>query len=241
MTDLINIHRMSFEDREIILVGTAHVSKESAETVDAIIEAEMPDTVCLELCATRYRSLLENRQWRGKALLRTIGSKDSPLLLSSAVLVYFQRRVGARLGVMPGDEMRHAISTAERVGASIELIDRDVRTTLRRAWTLMNVRMRIKLLFELFQSVGEIDEIGEKEIENMKKKDVLEGLLAELGDSFPPLKQVLIEERDLYLTAKIRKAAGRKIVAVVGAAHIPGILKNWDKPIDIDSLDIVPV
>ena len=135
--------------------------------------------------------------------------------------------------------MRHALAAAKRVGANIELVDRDVRTTLTRALNLMDTRMKIRLLIDLFMSFGEIDRIGEKDIENMKKKDVMEGLVSELGSSFPPLKQVLIEERDRYLAYRIREAPGRKVVAVVGAAHIQGILENWDKEIDIESLEKV--
>jgi pheromone shutdown-related protein TraB len=99
---------------------------------------------------------------------------------------------------------------------------------------------KIKLLFQLVLSMGEIDEISEEDIEKMKQEDVLETLLADVGKSLPVLKDILIDERDQYLTHKIRTAAGKKIVAVVGAGHVPGIKKYWDTEIDMARLEQIP-
>jgi pheromone shutdown protein TraB len=104
----------------------------------------------------------------------------------------------------------------------------------------MGLWNKIKLLFQLVLSMGEVDEIKEEDIEKMKQEDVLETLLNEVGKSLPVLKEILINERDLYLGAKIRSAPGRKIVAIVGAGHIPGIKKNWNENIDIPALEQLP-
>ncbi len=133
-----------------------------------------------------------------------------------------------------------AIETADDVGAAIHLADRDIRTTLSRTWREMGLWNKIKLLFQLILSLGEVDEIKEEDIEKMKQADVLETLLAEVGKSLPVLKEILIDERDQYLAAKIRTAPGDRIVAVVGAGHVPGIKKYWNTEIDIPALEQLP-
>ncbi|MEE9419433.1 MAG: TraB/GumN family protein [Desulfatiglandaceae bacterium] len=235
-----NTHRLTFEDKEVILIGTAHVSRESAELVSKVIEEENPDTVCVELCQSRYQAITQKNKWQDTDLIKVIKEKKAFLLLSNLMLASFQKRIGERLGIKPGEEMLRAIQVAEEVGASVHLADRDIRTTLSRAWRLMGFWARIKLLVQLVASMGETDTITEQDIEEMKKKDVLEALLAEIGEVLPGLRRILIDERDQYLAYKIRTAPGEKIVAVVGAGHVPGIRKYWNDPVDVDTLEQIP-
>jgi len=134
-----NVHRLTFEDKEIILIGTAHVSKESAQQVEDIIEAEKPDTVCVELCRSRYDALTQKTRWQETDLLKAIKEKKAFLLLSNLMLTSFQRRLGKKLGIRPGEEILRAINAAEKTGAAIHLADRDIRTTLSRTWRLMRL------------------------------------------------------------------------------------------------------
>ncbi|MFO8164041.1 MAG: TraB/GumN family protein [Thermodesulfobacteriota bacterium] len=231
---------MNFEEKAITLIGTAHVSKESANSVQRVIEEEKPDTVCVELCESRYQSLMEKRQWQNTNLLKVIKEKKVFLLLSNLMLAYFQKKIGEKLGVRPGEEIMRAIQVAKSEGAHIYLADRDIRITLSRTWRLMSLWTKIKLLFQLITSMGEMDTIQEAEIEEMKKKDVLEMFLSEIGKSFPEVKRILIDERDQYLAQRIRTAPGRKIVAVVGAGHVPGIQRNWESHVDLDALNQMP-
>ncbi|HUU39490.1 MAG TPA: TraB/GumN family protein [Desulfatiglandales bacterium] len=240
MLENADIHQLTFEEKQVILIGTAHVSRESAELVEQVIGEEKPDTVCVELCESRYRAIVEKEQWQNTDLIKVIREKRAFLLLLNLILAYFQKKIGKKLGISPGEEMIRAIRKAEEVGASIALADRDIRTTLSRAWRFMGLWTKIKLLFQLVASGGELDDIKEEDIERMKRKDVLETLLSEIGASFPELRRILIDERDQYLAHKIRTATGKKIVAVVGAGHIPGIQTYWGKPVDIDALDQLP-
>jgi pheromone shutdown-related protein TraB len=169
-----------------------------------------------------------------------IKEKKAFLLLSNLMLAYFQKKIGKKLGIRPGEEMMRAIQAAEAVGARIHLADRDIRTTLSRTWRLMGLWTKVKLLAHFIASVGEMDDIKQEDIEKMKREDVLETLLSEIGKSLPEIRRILIDERDLYLAHKIRTAPGRKIVAVVGAGHVPGIQKTWEKPIDMDELEQMP-
>lgn len=238
--DINNIHPFFFEGKEIILLGTAHVSKESAQLVSNVIENQKPDTVCVELCEARYQSIRQKDKWLDTDIIKVIKEKKSFLLLSNLLLASFQKRIADKFDIVPGAEMIKAIDAGEAVNADIHLADRNIRITLAKTWRAMGLWDKIKLLFQLLLSIGEVGEINEEDIEKMKQEDVLETLLADVGKSLPVLKDILIDERDQYLTHKIRTAPGKKIVAVVGAGHVPGIKKYWNTEIDMDRLNKIP-
>jgi pheromone shutdown-related protein TraB len=235
-----NIHRLAYDDKEIILIGTAHVSKESAELVSRIIKEEKPETVSIELCQSRYHTIKQKNLWQDTDLIKIIREKKAFFLLINLVLASFQKKIGKKLGVQPGQEMIQAIKTANSIGADISLADRDIRITLSRAWRLMGLWTKLKLMVQLMVSLGGVDDITEQDVEEMKNKDVLETLLSEIGKTLPEMKRILIDERDQYLAHKIRTAPGRKIVAVVGAGHVQGIQKNWHESVSIANLEELP-
>ena len=234
------IHHLNIDDKEVILLGTAHVSKESSQLVTSVIAREKPDTVCVELCESRYRSIQQKESWQDMDIVKVIREKKSFLLLSNLILASFQKRIAKKFDIKAGEEMIQAIKTAESTGAAIYLADRDIRTTLSRIWRIMGLWSKLKLLLQMVLSLGSVDDISEEDIEKMKQEDVLETVLSDIGKSLPELKDILINERDRYLAHKIRMAPGRKIVAVVGAGHVPGIKRYWNVNIDIDELEHLP-
>ena len=234
------IARLIHDEKEIILVGTAHVSRESAQLVKTVIEAETPDSVCVELCPSRYQAIRQKDRWREMDIIKVIREKKAFLLLSNLLLASFQKRIAKKFNINPGQEMIQAMDSAEALGADIHLADRDIRVTLSRTWRVMGIWNKVKLLFSIIMSVGEIEDIKEEDIEKMKQADVLESLLSEVGKSMPILHSILIDERDQYLSQKIKTAPGKKIVAVVGAGHVPGIKKYWTDDIDTEELEQLP-
>lgn len=234
------IHHLKFDGREIIIIGTAHVSKESAGLVKTVIEEENPDTVCVELCESRFQSIRQKSRWQEMDIVKVIREKKAFLLLSNLLLASFQKRIAEKFDIKPGAEMIQAIESGEAVDARIHLADRDIRVTLSRTWRVMGLWAKLKIMFQMLLSMGEVDDITEEDIEKMKQEDMLESLLAEVGKSLPVIREILIDERDRYLAEKIRTAPGRKIVAVVGAGHVPGIKKYWNTDIDIRALEIIP-
>jgi len=234
------IHTLNYQNKEIILLGTAHVSRESVKQVIESILKEKPDTVCVELCESRYQSIKQKERWQDTDIVKVIKEKKSFLLLSNLLLASFQKRIAQKLGVNPGEEMLKAIETGESIGAQIHLADRDIRTTLARTWRTMGFFDKIKLLFQILLSASEIEDIKEEDVEKMKQEDMLESLLSEIGKSLPALKKILIDERNEYLAYKIRTAPGEKILAVVGAGHTPGIKEHINDAIDIHALEELP-
>jgi pheromone shutdown-related protein TraB len=234
------IHHLEVDDKKIVLLGTAHVSKESVQLVSSVIEEQNPETVCVELCQSRYQSIRQKERWQDTDIVKVIKEKKSFLLLSNLLLASFQKRIAKKFDIKPGQEMMQAIESADAVGAEIYLADRDIRTTLARTWRAMGLWGKIKLIFQLVMSMGEVEDLKEEDVEKMKQEDVLQTLLAEVGQSMPVLKQILIDERDQYLAEKIRNAPGNNIVAVVGAGHVSGIKEHWKTEIDLQHLDQLP-
>jgi pheromone shutdown-related protein TraB len=239
------ITRLSIGDREIVLVGTAHVSRESVAEVTRIIEEEKPDRVCVELDEGRHRSMTGGGSWQNLDIGKVLREGKGFLLLANLVLASFQRRLGSDLGVKPGEEMLAAVNTAGALGIPCSLCDREISTTLRRAWARTSLWGKNKMLAAMLSSVFSSEKLSREEIEELKQKDMLQSMLDELAGYLPAAKEVLIDERDTYLAEKIGRAEGRRIVAVVGAGHVPGIVAYLNamgpEPRDLSALESIPV
>jgi pheromone shutdown-related protein TraB len=237
-----DVHVLEVDGREIVLIGTAHISRESAEIVREVIEKERPDSVCVELDAQRYAALSQKRRWESLDLKQVIRRRQLAALIANLLLASYQKRLGGALGVLPGTELLEATRVAEELGIPVSLCDRDVRVTLRRAWTSMSLIKKVQLLTTFTASAFERPELDEAELRRLRDKDVLSELMEELGHAMPALKRVLIDERDTYLAQRIREAAGRRIVAVVGAGHVEGMRRALLEARDVDlrALDTVP-
>jgi len=235
-----NVHRINLDHREILLIGTAHVSRESADLVERIIAEEKPDTVCVELCKPRYDAIRQKDKWQETNIVKVIREKRASILLSQLIMASLQRKIAQKFNITPGEEMLRAIDRAEEIGAEIVLADREIRVTLLRTWRKMGFWSKMKFLYEVLLSLFATEEITEEEIEKLKQHDVLELALQTVSEKLPGLKTALIDERDLCLAHTIGHAAGARIVAVVGAGHVPGILKHLGEEIDIAALNRIP-
>lgn len=217
--------RLLVDGREIILVGTAHISQDSVDTVIRTIDDILPDTVCVELDHQRYQSLINKKGWESLNLKELIKKKQIPFLLTNLALSSYQKRMGLHTGVKPGAELAAAAQTAEERGMEVELVDRNIRTTLLRVWRKTGFWNKMKVMASLFGSLFEKQELDESELAKLRESDTLSSMLDEMGEMLPSVKQILVDERDTYMAYHIRNAPGEKILAVVGAAHLPGIIR----------------
>ena len=232
-------------DTTFYVVGTAHVSQKSVDDVRTVIDTVHPDVVCVELCKARYDALTKDSAFRDLDVFKVVREGKTLYLLGHLALASYQRRIGASLGVQPGAELVTATKTAEKRDIPVELIDRDINVTLRRTWRNLGIWRRLTLLWGLLAGGEESDEgegVTAETVENLKEPKALSEMLTELGKAVPEIKGPLVDERDQYLVSKMREAGeGKKIVvAVVGAAHVPGMTKQLDQPIDRTALDKVP-
>jgi pheromone shutdown-related protein TraB len=237
---------LQFDGREIILVGTAHVSKESIDEAVRVIRSETPAMVCVELDQGRYKAMVEKDNWEQLNIVKVFREGRGFLLIANLVLAGFQRRLGMDMGIKPGEEMRMAIDTAGEMGIDYALCDRDIQTTLRRAWGRCGFWSKSKLLASLVSSALSTEKLSAEEIENLKKRSELDGMMNELAGYLPLVKETLIDERDRYLAAKIWAAGGKKSVAVLGAGHLPGVKARLEAlgagaaPEDMAALEAIP-
>jgi pheromone shutdown-related protein TraB len=235
-----NVHRLTLDSREIILIGTAHISRESADLVDRVITEEKPDVVCVELCKARFEAIQQKDKWQEMDIVKVIRENRTALLLSQLLMMSLQKKIAERFNINPGEDMLRAISRAAESGAEVVLADREIRVTLLRTWRMMGLWSKMKFLSDMILSLFIGENITEENIEELKQHDVLDLALKSLGEKLPELKTTLIDERDQFLACSIRNSQGRKIVAVVGAGHIPGIIENIGKEIDIDEINTIP-
>ncbi|MDR2865176.1 MAG: TraB/GumN family protein [Spirochaetaceae bacterium] len=189
--------------KTIILIGTAHVSKESVEEVKRVINEERPSLVCVEIDSIRYNAMTQNENWEKLDIIKVIREGKGFLLLANLVLSSFQRKLGNELGVKPGEEMAGAVQAAKDLNIAYSFCDREVQITLRRAWGACSFWSKCKLLSVLFASAFSSEKLDESEIENLKQNTELDGMMNELARYLPAVKKTLIDERDLYLAAKI--------------------------------------
>lgn len=236
------VHVLEADGRRTVLVGTAHVSAASIELVRRVIEREKPDRVCVELDPRRFEALSQPQRWDSLDLKEIVRRQQLPTLLLHLVLAAYQKRIAGEIGVEPGSELLEATRVAAEHDIPVELCDRDVRVTLRRAAQRTSIWRRFVVLSELVGGLFDAPELSAAQIEELKRSDTLNELLQELGRSLPAIKEVLIDERDAYLAERIRQTPGSTVVAVVGAGHLEGIRAALaaGEPADLEALSVVP-
>lgn len=235
-----NITKIYLDEREIILIGTAHVSKHSAEQVKEVIDLEQPDSICIELDEERYESVMAGDQWQEMDIFKVVKEKKATLLLMNLAISSFQNRMAKQFGIKPGSEMIQGIESAKEIDANLVLADRNIQITFSRIWGKIGFKGKAMLLFSIIAGIFSKEDISEQELEEMKNQDMINAMLQEFTESFPKLKEPLIDERDQYLAQKIKSAPGEKIVAVLGAAHVPGIKEEIKKEHDLNRLSERP-
>lgn len=235
-----HVTRLTYEGKEIYLVGTAHVSPKSVEEVERVIEELRPNSVCVELDEQRLRMLEDDTAWRKLDIFQVIRERRVLFLLSSLALGAYQRKMGEKQGVRPGAELHAGVLAARRIGAKLVLADRDVQATLKRTWANLSLLDRAKIASGLVAAPFSVAEIDDKTIEELKDQDTIGEMMHELAREFPRLKEPLIDERDAYLVSSIREAEGPRIVGVVGAAHVAGMVRRLHETVDRASLSVLP-
>ena len=238
------IIKTNINEKQVVILGTAHVSKKSIQDVERLIETEKPNIVAIELCRSRYKNLQNANRWKNLDILEVIKKKKIYLLMSSMILSAFQKKLGGSAGIKPGGEMLTAIEISKKHRLRLELIDRDIQITLKRAWQEVGYFGKILLISELFTALIFVEALSSRQIEKMKKKDILDEVFKNLPPKYNKIKKVLLEERDEYLAQKIKNALKKlrkneKLLAIVGAGHLKGIQDNLKNQVSLKELESV--
>lgn len=237
-----HITRVDYQGKEIILIATAHVSKQSAELVRQVIDVEKPDSICVELDADRYNNMKNPKAWADTDLVQVIKDKKVGFMLAQLILGSYQRKLAKQLNTNVGQEMVQGIQSAEETGANLVLADRSIQTTFLRIWRKMTLKEKFDLLLNLFFALDdeEESEISDEEISNLLQKDMLEAAMANMKETFPKIGDILLCERDQHLANKIKNAPGKKVVAVLGGAHVAGVKEEIFREQDMVEITTVP-
>jgi pheromone shutdown-related protein TraB len=224
------IERVQRDGVEYVVLGTAHVSKVSVDAVDALLANEQFDAVAIELCESRAQSMRDPEAFKQMDLFKVIRQGKAGMVAASLVLSTFQKRLADQSGIQPGAEMKAAMDGADQRGLPLWLVDREVGTTLKRAWHSVGFWQRFGLLGGLLASVFEREAIDQEEIEKLKQGDLLESAFSEFASESKPLYQSLIGERDAFMAARLREEAARsasaeprRVLVVIGAGHLKGL------------------
>lgn len=222
-------------DTEVTLMGTAHVSKLSVEMVEEYIQNGGYDCVAVELCSPRLQNLTNQTWWKNLDIYQVFRKKKAGLLLINLALSAYQKRLAERIGVEAGREMIRAVELANEKDIQLEVIDRDISVTLHRLVTEVSFWQKLKIVGGLIAGVFVGEEISEEQIEDLKRGDLLHSVVGEFGEELPEIKRVLIDERDQYMVGRLAQIARaedspKKILAVVGAGHLIGMLPAMESP-----------
>ncbi len=194
----------------------------------------------MELDAGRYKTLEHGNDWKNTDIVKIIKAGKAGFLFANIILSNYQRKLAQQFGIQSGQEMLQAIASAKDCGAELVLADRDIQITFTRIWRGCSLWEKLKLMVTIIMAVIDDEEISEDELEALKSEDMLTAALSELGDSFKGVKTHLVDERDQYLAHSIANAPGKKVVAVLGAAHLPGVTENLDQPMDVEAITAIP-
>jgi pheromone shutdown-related protein TraB len=217
---------------EYTLIGTAHVSRSSAEAVSELAGTGRFDAIAVELCQARYDALTAERKWTDLDLYRIVREGKAGLVMANLALSAYQRRIAEQFGIEPGAEMRAAAVAAAEQGLPLQLVDRDLATTLKRSYARVPWYKRLYLMAGLAMGMISSEEIDEESIEKLKEGDILESTFTEFAEHSPELYDALIAERDRYMAARLRQenldAAGRRVLVVIGAGHMQGLARHLE-------------
>ena len=209
------------------LLGTAHVSRASVEAVKQMAGSGDFDAIAVELCPARHQALTKQQQWKDMDLYRIIRERKAGLVMANLALGAYQRRIAEQFGIEPGAELKAAADAAESHELPLQLIDRDLATTLKRSYHAVPWYKRMMMTAGLVMSTVSSDEIDEEQIEKLKEGDILESTFTEFAEQSPELYTALIAERDRFMAARLRQEnignGGRKILVVIGAGHLDGL------------------
>lgn len=236
MTDKEPMESVVIDDSEVTLLGTAHVSRASAETVENLLNSGKYDAVAVELCPARHNAIMNPDALAKMDLFNVIRQGKASMVAANLALGAYQQRLAEQFDIEPGAEQRIAIETAKAHHMPVLLIDRDIGITLKRVAANVPWWRRMGIVAGLLGSILSKDDVSEDEIEQLKQGDMLETTFAEFAEQRNDLYKPLIDERDQYMAARIQQEitsqGHENILAVLGAGHVAGIKNYLEKGVN---------
>lgn len=217
--------------KNIVIVGTSHISKESISEIENKFVDFKPDIIAVELDKQRLHALLSKKPTDkiSPSIILKIGVSGFLFLIIGK---YLQKKLASIVGVDPGADMMHAVNLARKNKLQLVLIDQDMQITLRRFSKYFTFKEKLLMIRDLV--VGSFSRNKIKiDISKVPKKQLITKLLKELKVKYPNLYSVLVDERNKYMAKKLfhlsRQNFDKKILCVVGAGHLEGLKEDLKK------------
>lgn len=212
--------------KNLYLIGTSHIAKESIQQVNATILSIKPAVIAVELDVKRLPALFAKKTSIKLSDIFKIGIKA---YLFGKITAAIEKKLGKLVGIAPGSEMKAAIMLARKHNIKLALIDQDIEITLKRLSKSITWKEKLRFIKELISAVFKRKQIP-FDITKVPPAKIIHKLTEEVKKKYPSIHQILIQERDLYMAKVLKKILadhpGEKVVAVVGAGHVNGILQN---------------
>ena len=212
--------------KNLIIIGTSHIAKQSIKEVQDVIAKEKPDIVALELDRNRLAALLSKKKEKIKLRhMKQVGVKG---WLFSVIGAWVEKKLGDKVGVSPGSDMLAAFKAAKKVKARVALIDQDIEVTLKRFSKELSWKEKWHFLVDIVKGIlTRNPQIG-FDLSTVPTQATINKLIKQVKKRYPNIYKVLITERNKVLASNLTNLIVRfpdkKIVAIVGAGHEKDIL-----------------
>ena len=218
-------------NKNLTLIGTSHIAKESLKEVENIISNIKPDIVAVELDRRRLHSLFQKNQ--EKVRMRDISRVGFKGFLFSLFGGWAEKKLGQVVGVSPGSEMKKAIQIARKNKMKIALIDQDIEITLKKFSRALTWKEKGRFVLDIFEALFKKRKI-EFDLATVPDEKLIETMLEEVKMKYPNVYKVLIQERNEIMAYSLQqlleKHPDKKIVAIVGAGHKKGMQEILNRP-----------
>jgi pheromone shutdown-related protein TraB len=220
-------------ETRITLLGTAHVSRQSADKVRELLSSGNYDAVAIELCNSRYQAITNPDNLAKMDLFQVLREGKTSMVMANLALSAYQQKMANELGIEPGAEMKAAIEVADQQSIPVSMIDREIGITLKRIYRNIPWWRKLTLVSALLASSLSNEKVSEDDIEQLKQGDILESALSGLKENERSLFKPLIGERDQYMALRLRSELAdsniKNMLVVIGAGHLKGMQTLLEK------------
>ena len=213
--------------KNLMLIGTSHIAKQSLEEVEKVIKDKKPDIIALELDKKRFYALTTKKTRKiGLRDIKRIGLKG---FIFNMIGAWVERKLGKYVGVKPGSEMLKAISLAKKNKLKIALIDQDIEITLKKLSASITWKEKWYFIVDILKGVffhkSELKKYGiiKLDLTKVPSKKLIKKLTSEVKKRYPGVYKILVEERNEIMVSNLNRLKeeypDKLILGIIGAGH----------------------
>jgi len=209
--------------KNLTIIGTSHIALQSIKEVKEAIKLIKPSIIALELDSLRFQKLTSKNKKNN--LLKGIGSRGFLLNLVGA---WAEKKLGEKVNISPGSEMKAAIEIAKKENIKLALIDQDIRITLKNLSKNFTLKEKLRFLKDLLLSMFTNKNKINIDLTKVPEKDFINKIIKEVKKKYPNLYKALVEDRNKVMAANLITLINinKPVLAIVGAGHEEDLIKE---------------